>query len=222
MIRKTAAVLSLAAAAAFGAVGCSSGPDLKARCEELGRENEDLQRRNTQLEGQLSASEAKVQAMERETSSRRNGPMRSGEKTNEYPLPEDLGRNGISVRGRGNETVIELPSDLFFASGSATLSAGGEKALASVCAMLRKQYPAGLIRIDGHTDSDPIRKTKNRFHCNFDLGFERAHQVAHYLVDRGGVDPHRIVCETFGANLPRDSKNKAKNRRVEIVIARGG
>lgn len=213
MIRKLAALVF----ASVSAVGCSASADLRPRVEELSRENEDLQRRNAQLEGDLTACKAKCETLERE-SSRRTGTR--GEKTTEYQLPEDMKGNGVTIRNRGNETVIELPSDLFFSSGSSTLSAGGERALASLTATLKKQYPTGYIRIDGHTDADPIRKTKNRFHCNFDLGFERAHQVAHYLCEKGGVDPARIVCVTYGANQPRDARNKAKNRRVEIVIAR--
>lgn len=219
MIRKTAAAVSLAFAA-VAAVGCASGPDLETRVSELTRENEDLQRKNTELEGQVAASESKCQALERDLSARKGAPMKTGERTNEYRLPEDLEKSGVHLRTRGNETVIELPTDLFFASGSATLIGGGEKALGSVCGLLKKQYPSGVLRIEGHTDSDPIRRTKAKFHCNFGLGFERAHQVAHYLIEKGKIDAHRITCESLGENQPRDAGNKAKNRRVEIVLAR--
>lgn len=219
MMRKAAAAFLLASAL-FTAIGCASGPDLEMRVEELTNENEDLQRRNSQLEGELAASNARCTALEKEVSARKTGPMKSGERTNEYQLPEDLEKNGVNLRSRGNETVIEIPSDLFFASGASTLSRDGERTLSSVVSMLQKQYPSGLIRIEGHTDSDPIRRTKSKFHCNFDLGFERAHQVAHYLIEKGRIDPKRVTCETYGEHQPRDSKNKSKNRRVEIVIAR--
>ena len=219
MIRKLAAAVPLAFAFA-AAVGCASGPGLETRVTELTRENEDLQRKNTELEGQLAAADSKCQTLEREIAGRKGGPLKSGERTNEFPLSDELEKSGVHVRTRGHETVIELPTDLFFSSGSATLNGGGEKALASVCAMVRKQHPSGILRIEGHTDSDPIRRTKAKFHCNFDLGFERAHQVAHYLIDKGKIDAHRVACESFGENQPLDSKNKAKNRRVEIVIAR--
>lgn len=219
MIRKLAAAFPLAVAV-VAAVGCASGPGLETRVAELTRENEDLQRKNTELEGQLAASESKCQTLERDSAGRKGAPMKTGERTNEYRLPDDLEKSGVRLRTRGNETIIELPTDLFFASGAATLNGGGEKALASVCAVLQKQHPSGILRIEGHTDSDPIRRTKSKFHCNFDLGFERAHQVAHYLIEKGKIDPHRVTCESFGENQPRDSKNKSKNRRVEIVLAR--
>jgi len=219
MIRKTVVLVTLAVAV-VSVIGCASGPGLATRVEELTRENEDLQRKNTQLEGQLAAADAKCEALEREASGRKSGTIRGGERTNEYQLPDDLQNSGVHMRTRGNETVIEIPTDLFFSSGSATLSGGGEKAIASVAEMLRTQYPSGIIRVEGHTDSDPIRRTKGKFHCNLDLGFERAHQVAHHIIDKGKIDAQRITCESFGANVPQDVKNKAKNRRVEIVIAR--
>lgn len=39
------------------------------------------------------------------------------------------------------------------------------------------------------------------------------------LVEARGFDPRRIVCEAFGRRRPQHPGSKAKNRRVEIVIA---
>ena len=44
----------------------------------------------------------------------------------------------------------------------------------------------------------------------------------HYLVQSGGFDAGRIVCESYGEHHPVDPKNKARNRRVEIVLAPAG
>jgi flagellar motor protein MotB len=41
----------------------------------------------------------------------------------------------------------------------------------------------------------------------------------HYLIEKGGFDPRRIVCEAYGEFQPVDPKVKSRNRRVEIVIA---
>ena len=199
------------------ATGCSGGASLQPQVDELTREKEDLERQNQLLEGKLAASEAKCDAFERDPA-RRTG-VRTGERTNEYQLPEDLKETGVNMSRRGSDTVIEIPSDLFFASGSSTINGQGSHILDKVAQVLKKQHSSALIRVEGHTDSDPIRKTKNKYHCNFDLGFERAHQVAHYLVSKSGIDEKRIVCDSFGDHQPQDPRNKAKNRRVEIVIA---
>ena len=47
----------------------------------------------------------------------------------------------------------------------------------------------------------------------------RSHAVTHFLVEKGRFDPSRVVCEAHGEFHPADPSNKAKNRRVEIVVA---
>ena len=64
------------------------------------------------------------------------------------------------------------------------------------------------------------KKTKGKYHCNYELSFERAHAVVHYLVEKGHVDSHRFVCEAYADNQPQSPNDKSKNRRVEIVIGK--
>ncbi|HEY3227406.1 MAG TPA: OmpA family protein [Planctomycetota bacterium] len=213
MTRIIAAIVVLAGAAA-GTIGCS-GPDLQPQVDQLTREREDLVREKTSLEGRLSASEAREAALQREATSRGGKPRKS-----EVTLPEDLKGQGVSVRSRGNDTVIDLPSDVFFGSGSSKLTPAGEKALARVAEVVRKTFQDSMIRVEGHADSDPIRRTKGKYHCNWELSFERAHAVVHYLIDKAGFDPKHLSADCFGDTQPLDPANKAKNRRVEIVVAR--
>ena len=202
-----------AALSAISAIGCSSGPDLQGRIDELTKEQEELQRQKEQSDSELAIYKAKCEAMERNRKEARPAPAPSPAVR---PVPAES--DGMDIRKRGNDTVINLPSDVFFASGSATLSAAGEKTMARVAEYIRKNNGGGMIRVDGHSDSDPIRKSKGKFHCNWDLSFERAHAVVHYLVEKGHVDAHRLVCEAFADNQPQSTSDKSKNRRVEIVI----
>jgi flagellar motor protein MotB len=199
MAKKIVALLSLALCAA-AAVGCSSGADLQGRIDELTREQEEMQRQKEALERDRNVRPSAAPA-----------PVVT-------PVPADP--DGMDIRRRGNDTVINIPSDLFFASGSATLNGGGERSMAKIAEYIRKNSGGGLIRVEGHSDSDPIRRTKGKFHCNWDLSFQRAHAVMHFLVDKGNVDQHRVVCEAFGDSQPQSTTDKSKNRRVEIVIAR--
>jgi chemotaxis protein MotB len=207
--------IGVLAFAAVAAIGCS-GPGLQPQLDELTREREELIREKMSLEGRLSAAEAREAAMQRELSARRG---RSGPGS-DLSLPEDLKGKGVTVRSRGSDTVIDLPSDVFFASGSATLTPAGQKALGQVADLVRKSYEGSMVRVEGHADSDPIRRTKSKYHCNWELSFERAHAVVHYLIDRAGFDPKHISADCFADTQPLDPKNKAKNRRVEIVVAR--
>jgi flagellar motor protein MotB len=215
MSKKIVAVLALAVSA-ISAVGCSGGPDLQARIDELTREQEDLQRQKELTESELLAMKARCEALERNRSSARVTPAPAAPVVT--PVPADS--EGMDIRKRGNDTVINLPSDVFFASGSSTLSAAGEKTMAKIGAYIRKNHAGGLIRVEGHSDSDPIKKTKGKYHCNYELSFERAHAVVHYLVEKGHVDSHRFVCEAYADNQPQSQNDKSKNRRVEIVIGK--
>ncbi|MBI4566696.1 MAG: OmpA family protein [Planctomycetes bacterium] len=212
---RTIATLAVVVAAAMTALGCA-GAKMDMRLQELSREREDLIRRNTTLEAQLAASEAREAELKRDMASRKASAPAGPEMT----LPEDLKGRGIQLRRRGNDTVIDLPSDVFFASGSSKLTTEGERTLAKVADMIRSSYRGSMIRVEGHADSDPIRRTKSKYHCNWDLSFERAHAVVHYLIEKAKFDPRHLVADCYGEYQPVDPKNKAKNRRVEIVVAR--
>jgi len=72
-----------------------------------------------------------------------------------------------------------------------------------------------VIKVIGHTDSEGSSS------YNLALSLRRAQTVKAYLVSRG-VDRHLIYTEGLGNTLPvageTTSKEKAKNRRVEITV----
>jgi flagellar motor protein MotB len=217
MTRKILAAVALSCSA-IGAIGCAQ-PHLQAKIDQLNRDQEDLLREKARAEADLLAARAQLEAYQR---SRPAGPEPVAPPkpavVEEAPLPE-LGAE-LDIRRRGNETVINLPNDVFFSSGSSALSREGDRSMRLILDYLRRRHPTGLIRIEGHSDSDPISRTKSKYHCNWELSFERAHAVAHYLVDKGRIEAVRLVCEAHGEHHPAHPTDKAKNRRVEIVIAR--
>ena len=85
---------------------------------------------------------------------------------------------------------------------------------------LQSTYSGRTVRVVGHTDADPIRRTRNLWTDNLDLSSNRAMAVTRYLVTQG-VSLQRI--ETVGMADSRPvasngtSDGKAKNRRVEIL-----
>lgn len=197
------------------AVGCMAG-DLQRRYDMLALDNEQLQRDKARLEADLLACRARCEALERGQVS--EPPPKAGVTTIPFEVPSEL-QGKVDIHKRGRDTVIDIPSDVFFASGSATLNRSGQSTMGDVVRYIRTNHPNGTLRIEGHSDTDPIRRTRGRFHCNWDLSFERSHAVMHHLVERGGFDPRRVVCEAWGEFHPKDARNKSRNRRVEIVIA---
>ena len=205
------------AVSAATAVGCA-GTNWQAKAEQLQRENEDLERQKAQVEADNLACKARLDALERRGAGPSAPSPRAGVTPAPYEVPSEL-EGKVEIRRRGGDTVIDVPSDVFFASGSSVLSRDGEKTMGSIAAYIQKRHPGGMLRVEGHSDADPIRRTKSKYHCNWELSFERSHAVVHWLVEKGSVDPRRVVCEAHGEFHPTDPSNKAKNRRVEIVIA---
>ncbi|MDT8903103.1 flagellar motor protein MotB [Anaeroselena agilis] len=81
---------------------------------------------------------------------------------------------------------------------------------------------ARYVRIEGHADNLPINTV--RFPSNWELSAARSIAVTRYLIDKHGVDPKRLASLGYGEYRPlypnTSEENRAKNRRVDIVILR--
>ena len=132
---------------------------------------------------------------------------------------------GAQVGTREGLTVITVSDEILFPSGKADISAGGKSVLEKVADLIKTKYSEGAIRVEGHTDNQPIRKTKDLYKSNWELSVARALAVTHFLIDDCGIPPKRIHPAGYGEYHPVDSnataKGKARNRRVEIVILQG-
>lgn len=124
------------------------------------------------------------------------------------------GTGATVTRTPDNQLKIEVPSDVSFAVGSATIEPRLRPVLDSFASGLGSQ-PSMLVRVVGHTDStgsDAI---------NDPLSLRRAESVRNYLEDRG-VSASRIEVAGRGAREPVASNDtaegRAKNRRVEIFL----
>jgi flagellar motor protein MotB len=111
------------------------------------------------------------------------------------------------------DVVITVAGDVLFASGQVTLKPDAKTELDRVARQLNGQYAGHNIRIEGYTDSDPIRKSK--FPSNEALSQARAEAVERYLVSKG-VSQGRVSSVGRGAAKPKATK--AASRRVEIVV----
>jgi len=134
----------------------------------------------------------------------------------------ELDSVGVSYGLRGGNMVLSIPASITFASGKSELSADGRKALQKVATTLKREYPDANFSVEGHTDADPIKKSG--FASNRDLSVARAMAVLRFLVEDCGVADERCIVAGHGQYDPvaGNSKDaeKAKNRRVEIVVLR--
>lgn len=128
----------------------------------------------------------------------------------------DLAGITVTRDERAGTMTVNLPGDILFASGSATLKESAKATLNRIIGALKKDYAGKKVMVDGHTDSDPISKTKDKWKDNLDLSADRARTVSQYLVSQG-LDGKLVEPRAFGPTSAKDSKGAS--RRVEIVVA---
>jgi outer membrane protein OmpA-like peptidoglycan-associated protein len=194
-------------------VGCKSkGP----KAGDLVAENEELRARESQLQAALDDAEGRVSALSEERD-RLSAELARAGTSGAAPFGDtpDFG-TGTITSVRGSDIVVDVAGDVLFASGSVTLKNDAKATLDRIASALNSSFASNEIRIAGHTDSDPIRKSK--WQSNERLSAERALAVEEYLASRG-VSKDRMHIAGYG---PAKSKGtKASSRRVEIVILGG-
>jgi chemotaxis protein MotB len=177
------------------------------------------------LREERASLKAQIQRQKSELDSARGEAAEASARVAEPAAPEttkfpELDSMGISYGMRDGNMVISIPSSITFASGQATLSKDGQKALKNVASTLKKEYPGAKYGVEGHTDSDPIKKSK--FTSNRELSIARAMAVLTYLVEDCGIPDDQCIVAGHGQYDPvgsnKSDTDKAKNRRVEIVV----
>jgi outer membrane protein OmpA-like peptidoglycan-associated protein len=133
----------------------------------------------------------------------------------ESELRAQLQGTGVSVTRMGDRIVLNMPSNVTFATDQDQVIPPFYQTLNSVALVLNK-FNRTLIDVNGHTDS-----TGSLAH-NQGLSERRAASVANYLASQG-VDQRRMSTLGFGPSQPIASNatpdGRAQNRRVEVLIA---
>lgn len=120
---------------------------------------------------------------------------------------------GIESEQNGQTVTVRVPGDVLFASGRVTLKSTAKHTLAQIASVIKRKYAGNTLRIEGFTDTDPIRKSK--WKDNLELSLERAAAVERYL-EHEGINKDRMYSAGFGDSRPQSTKTKS--RRVEIVV----
>jgi len=130
-------------------------------------------------------------------------------------------RSDVSIVG--DRFVFQ--SEVLFPKGATEINPLGAKELdklASAINQLEKEIPsdiAWVLRVDGHTDTDPINTPLMK--SNWELSAARAIAVVKQLIAKG-VPPNRLVAAGFGEFQPIDTGDsdeaKARNRRIELKL----
>ena len=129
---------------------------------------------------------------------------------------------GINVSYSSQGAHITFEDFLLFDFGKAEINLDGVAFLDQLAALLQKvPYP---VRVEGHTDNVPIHTA--RYPSNWELSIARAVSVVKYFAESGKINPQRLSAVGYGETrpvVPNDSAtNRARNRRVEIVLVTEG
>jgi chemotaxis protein MotB len=126
---------------------------------------------------------------------------------------------GIRVLFEEKGIIIDLDEAILFSAGEYKLSPKGEASLDKISSKILNKI-SNDIRIEGHTDADPIKSDK--FPSNWELSIARSVSVVKYLSGPGKIKPERLSAVGYGESKPlfpnTTAENKNRNRRVEIVI----
>ena len=193
--------------------GCQD--KLKAEHEALSAQNIELQSSLDAERRALEAAEAdrarlveELAAAERAKAEAAAKPATSTAAANPF---EAVG--GVEVEQGGGQVTVRVPGDVLFEPGKATLRTSSKATLTKIAGVLKSSYAGKSIRIEGYTDTDPIRKSG--WKDNLELSQARAAAVLRHLSEQG-VSQKQMYAAGFGSAKPRSTKEKS--RRVEIVV----
>lgn len=129
----------------------------------------------------------------------------------------------ITVRVKKDGLVsLTLSSSKYFSPGKAEIKDEAKKNLKKISSLINKQFSDKIVRVEGHTDNQPIKKKKNLYQSNWDLSAARALSVLNYFINECGVNPENIYVAGFAEFEPiadnSSGSGRDMNRRVEIVI----
>ncbi|UCD65259.1 MAG: flagellar motor protein MotB [Candidatus Zixiibacteriota bacterium] len=135
------------------------------------------------------------------------------EKFENVQRPEQV-QTEITERG----LVVHIMESALFKEGSAEIEPRAREILDII-----NQQVAVLpnhVRIEGHTDDRAINTPL--FPSNWELSTARATRVVRYFIENHGIPPDKISALGYGEFRPirpnNSIENRAKNRRVDVVI----
>jgi outer membrane protein OmpA-like peptidoglycan-associated protein len=133
----------------------------------------------------------------------------------EAELRAQLQGTGVSVTRVGQQIILNMPSNITFATDQSSVQPQFNQTLVSVALVLKK-FDKTLVDVSGHTDSQGDDA------YNLELSRKRAISVATILANQG-IMQQRFSITGRGEQSPIASNStesgRAQNRRVEIQLS---
>ena len=124
---------------------------------------------------------------------------------------------GLTVVQKNGRIYVSLEAKLLFKSGSTVVEPEGKRALVELGKVLETEKELEIV-VEGHTDTDKmISSTPPR--NNWELSVLRATSVVDILLANSSMNPTQVMAAGRGEFYPVDANDKAKNRRIEVIIS---
>ncbi len=202
----------------------TANKDLRVKLDTATQERDRLNDEKANLLAQLAAKDRRIQELETTTARQvatvppappvpPTSPAGRAGPSDEFPA-------GVEVTRGGGVVTVTVPGDVLFAPGKDALNQPALTTLDKVASVLKSRYAGHKIRVVGHTDGDPIKRSG--WKDNWDLSMARARAVGNQLI-RDGVPREMVemtgVADTEPRVKPeRSASDKQKNRRVTIQV----
>ncbi len=130
--------------------------------------------------------------------------------------------SGATLHQSERGLVLSLASAEFFPEGGVAIPPERRAVLATLAPFLGAH--SGSLHFEGHTDAQGI--TSTTYPSNWELSTARAAAVARLFIDDHGIDARKVATTGYAEFRPiagpDEADQKARNRRVEIVIMEDG
>ncbi|MCT4580276.1 MAG: OmpA family protein [Flavobacteriales bacterium] len=123
---------------------------------------------------------------------------------------------GLTVEQKNGRVYVSMEAKLLFPSGSTKINTEGKSALISLAKVLQDQQDLEVL-VEGHTDTDKMNASTHPKN-NWELSVLRATSVVEIMLGNSSINPATISAAGRSQYLPVDPNDKAKNRRIEVIL----
>jgi chemotaxis protein MotB len=124
---------------------------------------------------------------------------------------------GLTVEQRNGRIYVSMENKLLFQSGSYAIDAQGRDLIVKLTKAIENEKDLNVL-VEGHTDTDKVQPG-GTLKDNWDLSVMRATSVVRIMQESSSMDPLRVTAAGRGEFVPVDPADKAKNRRIEIILS---
>ncbi|MEZ4757920.1 MAG: OmpA family protein [Flavobacteriales bacterium] len=174
-----------------------------------------LARRVSEKESALADREAALAELRAELASK-DAAMRALKDRVSTALTGFEGK-GLTVEQRNGRIYVSMDNKLLFPSGSYAVDAKGRELIGKLAKAIENEADLNVL-VEGHTDTDKVQPG-GALKDNWDLSVLRATSVVRLIQETSRMDPVRVTAAGRGEHVPVDPSDKARNRRIEIILA---